>query len=88
MLKKNNFNKINIAGSKKTSNKSPNKSILNMFNIKSPNNKKKAKKDADSVLNSEEKQAIEADVLNKKLWGECLEVCEKSGKKVRCLCFA
>ncbi|CAH2036157.1 unnamed protein product, partial [Iphiclides podalirius] len=66
-------------GAKKTVNKSPPKTIPNIFSMKSPKNKNKAEKD--DVLTTEEKEAIEADCLNKKLWRECLEVCKSSGKK-------
>lgn len=58
--------------------KSPVK-IPAMF-TKSPKSKKKEKEETD--LSTEEKEVIEADTLNTKLWAECLDVCKTKGKKV------
>ncbi|KAG6459380.1 hypothetical protein O3G_MSEX011347 [Manduca sexta] len=58
----------------KSKNTSPPKKIASLF---SP---KKAK-EVESVLSAEEQEAIKADTLNSKLWGECLAVCNTRGKK-------
>lgn len=46
---------------------------------RSPRSKNKKE---ENVLTLDEKEAIDSDTLNSKLWGECLRVCEKQGKKV------
>ncbi|XP_047544031.1 E3 ubiquitin-protein ligase UHRF1-like [Vanessa atalanta] len=56
---------------------SPKTKIPSMF-TKSPKSNKKKKENG---LTSDEKKAIESDTLNAKLWGECLDICEKQGKK-------
>lgn len=76
-------NKRKGKSSKTKSTTSPNGSILEMFSPKrrnSANGMKQVKK-SESVLTSEERDAIKADTLNSKLWGECLAVCDSWGKK-------
>ncbi|XP_041987386.1 E3 ubiquitin-protein ligase UHRF1-like [Aricia agestis] len=59
--------------------KSPPK-IPAMF-TKSPKSKEKQKGKKEMDLSVEEKDKIEADTLNSKLWTECLDVCKNQGKK-------
>ncbi|XP_045458310.1 E3 ubiquitin-protein ligase UHRF1-like [Melitaea cinxia] len=56
---------------------SPKSKIPSMF-TRSPRSKNKKE---ENVLTLDEKEAIDSDTLNSKLWGECLRVCEKQGKK-------
>lgn len=55
------------------------KSVIPSIFTKSPKNKKVK---AEEPLSGEEKDSVMADTLNSKLWGDCLDVCEKQGKKV------
>lgn len=57
---------------------SPKSKIPSMF-TRSPRSKNKKE---ENVLTLDEKEAIDSDTLNTKLWGECLRICEKQGKKV------
>ncbi|CAH2985650.1 unnamed protein product [Chilo suppressalis] len=58
---------------------SPKAKIPSIFNIKSPKSKKEQK--VDTILSTEERDAIKSDTVNAKLWEECLEVCNAKGKK-------
>ncbi|XP_075990910.1 E3 ubiquitin-protein ligase UHRF1-like [Anticarsia gemmatalis] len=59
---------------------SPKGKIASIF-MKSPPKKVKPKKEVESGLTAEEREAIAADTLNNKLWDECLIVCDTRGKK-------
>ncbi|CAB3258852.1 unnamed protein product [Arctia plantaginis] len=70
---------------KKAPVESPKGKIASIF-TKSPvakkqENGKNTKSEANSVLTTEEREAILADTLNSKLWNECLIVCDTRGKK-------
>ncbi|CAG4983934.1 unnamed protein product [Parnassius apollo] len=68
-------------GLKKEKNGTPKKKIPNIFDVKSPKNKKITEEDTESALSPEEKEAVDSDTLNCKLWKECLTVCHSGGKK-------
>ncbi|XP_032527455.2 E3 ubiquitin-protein ligase UHRF1-like [Danaus plexippus] len=70
---------IEKSTSKDTNPKKENrKSVIPSIFTKSPKNKKVK---AEEPLSGEEKDSVMADTLNSKLWGDCLDVCEKQGKK-------
>lgn len=65
----------------KNNTESPKGKITAMLNKSNEVTKSHQKKPEPSLSNAE-LEAIKADTLNSKIWGECLEIIENHGKKV------